>query len=73
LREHQRLKSQLSVHIQMVRDGEEALQLAASLEWCEDVPQSWFRLTADQKLREAAVLNGVGFTTSSNSAINRSD
>jgi uncharacterized protein len=36
----------------------DALQLAAALEWCEDVPRGRVFLTADQKLREAAVLSG---------------
>lgn len=36
----------------------DALQLAAALEWCEDVPQGQVFLTADHKLREAAVLSG---------------
>lgn len=33
-------------------------QLAAALEWCEDVPQGRIFLTADQKLREAVLLSG---------------
>jgi predicted nucleic acid-binding protein len=36
----------------------DALQLAAALEWCQDNPQGRVFLTADQKLREAAVLTG---------------
>jgi predicted nucleic acid-binding protein len=36
----------------------DALQLAAALEWCEDFPQGRIFLTADQKLREAALLAG---------------
>jgi predicted nucleic acid-binding protein len=36
----------------------DALQLAAALEWCDDVPQGRVFLTADQKLRDAAVLAG---------------
>lgn len=36
----------------------DALQLAAALEWCQDVPQGRVLLTADQKLRDAAMLNG---------------
>ena len=36
----------------------DALQLAAALEWCEDAPHGRVFLTADQKLREAALLNG---------------
>jgi len=36
----------------------DSLQMAAALEWCEDVPQGRVFLTADQKLREAAMLGG---------------
>jgi uncharacterized protein len=36
----------------------DALQLAAALEWCEDAPRDRIFLTADQKLREAAMLSG---------------
>ncbi len=36
----------------------DSLQLAAALSWCEDVPQGRVFLTADQKLREAALLSG---------------
>ena len=36
----------------------DALQLAAALEWCEHAPQGRVFLTADQKLREAALLSG---------------
>jgi uncharacterized protein len=36
----------------------DALQLAAALVWCEDVPQGRVFLTADQKLQEAAMLSG---------------
>lgn len=36
----------------------DALQLAAALEWCEGAPHGEVFLTADQKLREAAVLSG---------------
>ncbi len=36
----------------------DALQLAAALAWCEDVPQGRVFLTADQKLQEAALLSG---------------
>lgn len=36
----------------------DSLQLAAALSWCEDVPQGLVFLTADQKLREAALLSG---------------
>lgn len=49
--------------VQLVRRYElraaDSLQLAAALEWCEDVPQGRIFLTGDQKLREAALL--VGF------------
>lgn len=36
----------------------DALQLAAALEWCEGEPQGKKFLSADRKLREAAVFNG---------------
>jgi predicted nucleic acid-binding protein len=36
----------------------DALQLAAALEWCEDIPQGNVFLAADQGLRAAAVLSG---------------
>ena len=36
----------------------DALQLAAALVWCGDVPQGRVFLTTDQKLREAALLSG---------------
>jgi predicted nucleic acid-binding protein len=36
----------------------DSFQLAAALEWCEDAPQGQVFLTADQKLREAALLSG---------------
>ncbi len=36
----------------------DAFQLAAALEWCEYVPQGRVFLTADQKLRDAALLSG---------------
>ncbi|MBZ5550724.1 MAG: PIN domain-containing protein [Acidobacteriia bacterium] len=36
----------------------DALQLAAALIWCEDVPQGRAFLTTDQKLQEAAMLSG---------------
>src|SRR5450755_4390742 len=36
----------------------DSLQLAAALEWCEDAPQGRIFLTTDQKLRQAALLNG---------------
>jgi predicted nucleic acid-binding protein len=36
----------------------DCLQLAAALEWCEDAPQGCVFLTADRKLREAALLSG---------------
>ena len=35
-----------------------SFQLAAALEWCEDVPQGRVFLTADQRLREAARFSG---------------
>lgn len=36
----------------------DSLQLAAALQWCEDMPQGRVLLTADQKLKEAALLSG---------------
>jgi predicted nucleic acid-binding protein len=36
----------------------DAMQLAAALEWCENVPQGRVFLAADLRLREAAVLSG---------------
>jgi predicted nucleic acid-binding protein len=36
----------------------DALQLAAALPWCEDIPQGRVFLAADPTLREAAVLSG---------------
>ena len=36
----------------------DALQLAAALGWCENAPRGRVFLTADQKLREAALLSG---------------
>jgi uncharacterized protein len=36
----------------------DSFQLAAALEWCEDAPQDRVFLTADRRLREAALLNG---------------
>lgn len=36
----------------------DSFQLAAALEWCEDAPHGRVFLTADQKLREAALLSG---------------
>ncbi len=36
----------------------DSFQLAAALEWCEDVPQGRVFLSTDQKLREAALVNG---------------
>ena len=36
----------------------DAMQLAAALDWCEDSPHGEIFLTADQKLREAALLSG---------------
>ncbi len=48
--------------IELVRRYElraaDSWQLAAALEWCEDAPQGRIFLTADQKLREAALLCG---------------
>ena len=36
----------------------DSLQLAAAFEWCEEMPQGRAFLTADLKLREAALLSG---------------
>jgi predicted nucleic acid-binding protein len=36
----------------------DSMQLAAALDWCEDSANGEIFLTADQKLREAAVLSG---------------
>ena len=36
----------------------DCLQLAAALQWCEDTPHGRIFLTADQKLREAALRSG---------------
>jgi predicted nucleic acid-binding protein len=36
----------------------DALQLAAALEWCQDVPDGRLFLTADHRLREASILSG---------------
>jgi predicted nucleic acid-binding protein len=36
----------------------DAMQLAAALDWCENVPRREIFPTADQELREAAVLSG---------------
>lgn len=36
----------------------DAMQLAAALYWCEDSPRGEIFLTADRRLREAAVLSG---------------
>jgi len=36
----------------------DSLQLAAALDWCEDVPGGRVFLTADKRLRDAALLSG---------------
>jgi predicted nucleic acid-binding protein len=36
----------------------DALQLAAALEWCEDIPRDRIFLTCDKRLRDAAALSG---------------
>jgi predicted nucleic acid-binding protein len=36
----------------------DALQLAAALEWSENIPHGKVFIAADQRLREAAVLSG---------------
>lgn len=40
----------------------DSLQLAAALEWCEDAPRERIFLTADHRLREAALLSGFDTT-----------
>jgi predicted nucleic acid-binding protein len=40
----------------------DSLQMAAAFEWCEDTPQGRVFLTADQKLKEAALLSGFDVT-----------
>jgi predicted nucleic acid-binding protein len=40
----------------------DSLQLAAALEWCEGAAQGRVFLTADEKLREAALLAGFDTT-----------
>lgn len=41
-----------------LRAADAPLQLAAALEWCENQPQGRIFLTADQRLRDAALLSG---------------
>ena len=41
----------------------DSLQLAAALEWCQDNPQGRVFLTADQRLRGAALLRGFDAKT----------
>ena len=36
----------------------DALQLAAALDWCENVPQNRIFLTTDRRLQQAALLSG---------------
>jgi len=36
----------------------DSFQLAAALQWCEDAPQGRIFLTTDERLRDAALLNG---------------
>lgn len=43
----------------------DALQLAAALEWCENEPRGKMFLTADRRLREAAMLSGFDSDDSS--------
>ena len=40
----------------------DSLQLAAALEWCQDSPSGRVLLTADNRLREAALLSGFDTT-----------
>lgn len=55
-----------STSIQLVKRYDlraaDSFQLAAALEWCENVPQGRVFLTADQKLRDAALLSGFDAT-----------
>lgn len=55
--ENLRAKAALLVERYDLRAAD-SLQLAAALEWCEDTPHGRVFLTADQRLREAALLNG---------------
>jgi predicted nucleic acid-binding protein len=48
--------SELVDHYQL--RAADALQLAAALEWCNDVPRGEAFLTADERLRDAALLTG---------------
>jgi len=52
-----RTKSALLVDRYDLRAAD-SFQLAAALSWCEDIPEGRIFLTADQKLREAAMLSG---------------
>ena len=52
-----RAKAEQLVLTHDLRAGD-ALQLAAALEWCGDVPQGRKLITADTRLFEAAVLSG---------------
>ncbi len=52
-----RAKATELVTLYDLRAGD-SLQLAAALEWCEQAPQGQVFLTADQKLRDAALLCG---------------
>lgn len=40
----------------------DALQLAAALEWCQDIPAGRVLLSSDERLFEAAVLSGFAAT-----------
>ncbi len=52
-----RAKATELVTLYDLRAGD-SLQLAAALEWCDQNPQGQVFLTADQKLRDAALLSG---------------
>lgn len=52
-----RAKAAALVEQHDLRAGD-ALQLAAALEWCDNQPRGRLFLTADRRLREAALLSG---------------
>ena len=52
-----RAKASSLVEQRDLRAGD-ALQLAAALEWCDNQPRKAVFLTADRRLREAALLSG---------------
>jgi predicted nucleic acid-binding protein len=52
-----RAKASLLIEQHDLRAGD-ALQLAAALDWCDNQPRGRALLTADRRLREAAMLSG---------------